>query len=281
MWAGQVLPGSFFAMKEKDIITSPSNTKIKHITALLTKTKARRQEKSFVMEGARMFTDAPMQYIREVFCTEEALQKADGRLMQKLKILDGEGRLFLITPELLKKISDTEHPQGVLCIAAMPPERIPEPENPLYLLLENIQDPGNLGTMIRTAEAAGCDGVIMSRGTVDLYNPKTVRSTMSSIFRMPCLRTDDFQNLIERLKERGVSVFAAHLDGKRNYDQVSYTGGTAFLIGNEGNGLTASAAAAASQKILIPMRGEIESLNAAMAAGILLFEAARQRRNNS
>lgn len=259
----------------REIITSSSNAKIKHVIALRTKAKVRREEKSFVIEGVRMFADAPARFIEEVYCTEEILQKAG----PKLKILEAEGRLSLVTPELLKKISDTEHPQGILCIASMPPEYIPEPDNPLYLLLENIQDPGNLGTMIRTAEAAGCDGIIMSRGTVDLYNPKTVRSTMSSIFRMPCVRTGDLCGEIGRLKERGVRVCAAHLDGERNYDQISYAGGTAFLVGNEGNGLTDSAAAAAGQKILIPMRGEIESLNAAMAAGILLFEAARQRRN--
>lgn len=271
------MPGSFCTMRE--IITSSSNAKLKHIIALRTKARVRREEKSFVIEGVRMFADAPVRFIQEVYCTEEMLHRPDPD--PKLKILDAQGKLSLITPELLKKASDTEHPQGILCIASMPPEYIPKPENPLYLLLENIQDPGNLGTMIRTAEAAGCDGIIMSRGTVDLYNPKTVRSTMSSIFRMPCARTGDLCGEIERLKERGVSVCAAHLDGKQDYDQISYTGGTAFLIGNEGNGLTDSAAAAAGQKILIPMLGEIESLNAAMAAGILLFEAARQRRNKT
>lgn len=272
-------------MREK--ITSASNSRIKHIITLRTKARERRKERCFIIEGIRIFTDTPMQFIREVFCTEELWRRetagpdaGSSRTAQKLRILDAQDKVIFVTPELLKKASDTESPQGILCIASMPPERIPETENPLYLLLENIQDPGNLGTMIRTAEAAGADGIIMSSGTVDLFHPKTVRSTMGAVFRMPCLRTDDLPGEIERLKHRGVEVFAAHLDGKRNYDQISYQNGTAFLIGNEGNGLTASCAAAASQKILIPMRGEIESLNAAMAAGILLFEASRQRRNN-
>ena len=153
-------------------------------------------------------------------------------------------------------------------------------QTPLLLLLENIQDPGNLGTMIRTAEAAGVTGVMMSRDTVDLFNPKTVRATMSAIFRMPFLYTDDLVGEIGRLRKEGIAVYAAHLRASRPYDEADCRKPCAFLIGNEGNGLTDDAADAADGRVHIPMLGSIESLNAAMAAGILMFEAARQRRKN-
>jgi TrmH family RNA methyltransferase len=134
--------------------------------------------------------------------------------------------------------------------------------------------------MMRTAEAAGVTGVLMSRDTVDLFNPKTVRATMSAIFRVPFLYTDDLIDEIGRLREEdGIEVYAAHLRASRPYDEVDCRKPCAFLIGNEGNGLTEEAADAASGRVHIPMQGSIESLNAAMAAGILLFEAARQRRN--
>ncbi|MDO4286017.1 MAG: RNA methyltransferase [Eubacteriales bacterium] len=149
---------------------------------------------------------------------------------------------------------------------------------PLLLLLEDIQDPGNLGTMIRTAEAAGVTGIVMSRGTVDVFNPKTVRATMSALFRMPFFCAEDFVGTLGRIREKGIAIYAAHLEGARSYESCSYIEGTALLIGNEGNGLSDEAASAADYRIILPMRGRIESLNAAVAASVLLYEADRQRR---
>ena len=173
----------------------------------------------------------------------------------------------VVTEEIMRKVSDTETPQGVMCVAQMPSYQKEDllgrgtgNKTPLLLILENIQDPGNLGTMMRTAEAAGVTGVLLSKDTVDLFNPKTVRATMSAIFRVPFLYTDD-------------------LNGAIPYDEADCNGPCAFLIGNEGNGLTDEAADAASCRVHIPMEGRIESLNAAMAAGILMFEASRQRRH--
>ena len=157
-------------------------------------------------------------------------------------------------------------------------EQILDFDVPLYLLAEDIQDPGNLGTIFRTAEAAGVSAVIMSRGTVDVFNPKTIRSTMSSLFRMPFLYVDDLGEEIRVLRKRGVRVYAAHLGGKRIYTEPDYTEACAFLIGNEGNGLREETARLADEKIIIPMQGQIESLNAAMSAGILMYQAAMERR---
>ena len=149
---------------------------------------------------------------------------------------------------------------------------------PLLLVLEDIQDPGNLGTIFRTTEAAGATGIVMSRGTVDIFHPKVVRATMSAVFRMPFYISNDLCAEISAFRERGIRSYAAHLGGKRAYDELPLSKGCAFLIGNEGNGLSEELTAQADEKIIIPMAGGAESLNAAMAAGILLFEAARQRR---
>ena len=149
---------------------------------------------------------------------------------------------------------------------------------PTLLVLEDIQDPGNLGTMFRTGEGAGIDGIIMTKETVDLFHPKTVRSTMGSIYRMPFYITDQLQETLACLHDRGVCTYAAHLKGTKSYDAFDYTKPTAFLIGNEGNGLTDAIADQAKEYLRIPMEGQLESLNAAMAAGILMYEAYRQRR---
>lgn len=158
------------------------------------------------------------------------------------------------------------------------PDDLLQAANPLLMLLEDIQDPGNLGTILRTGEGAGIDGVIMSRDTADIYNPKTIRSTMGSIYRVPFLYVSSLSDMIAELKQKKITVYAAHLKGKQWYDQADYSGGSAFLIGNEGNGLKEETAALADSYIKIPMGGKVESLNAAMASGILMYEASRQRR---
>ena len=151
-------------------------------------------------------------------------------------------------------------------------------KNPFLLILENLQDPGNLGTILRTAEGAGVTGVILSKGCVDLYNPKTIRSTMGSVYRVPTLYTEDLCQTVEVLKKHGICSYAAHLKGANFYDQENYQSGTAFLIGNEGNGLTEELTEKADTLIRIPMEGQLESLNAGVASAILMYEAYRQRR---
>jgi TrmH family RNA methyltransferase len=152
-------------------------------------------------------------------------------------------------------------------------------ENPHFMVLDNLQDPGNLGTIVRTAEGAGVDAVFMSKDTVDIYNPKVIRSTMGSIYRMPVIYVDDVLTLLDEFKAKGIKSYAAHLDGKNSYDQEDYAGGSAILIGNEGNGLRDEVSNAADIWVKIPMLGQVESLNAAIAASVMMFEVARQRRN--
>ena len=237
--------------------------------------KARKKEKCFLVEGPRMFFEIPKDRIEECYLTEGF----EDKYAEELKGWHYE----LISENVCKHLSDTKTPQGVIAVVRRTEPSIEEllhkEKNPCFFLLENLQDPGNLGTIVRTAEGAGVTGIIMNRETVDIYNPMVIRSTMGAIFRIPFIYTDDLKGTIDELKREGITVYAAHLKGENSYDMEDYKMACAFLIGNEGNGLTEETAACADRKILIPMEGGAESLNAAVASAVLMFEAGRQRRN--
>lgn len=262
-------------------ITSVGNARIKRLVSLRQKARTRRETKSFVIEGIRLFLDTPDRFIREIYIDENYLSE-----VHEAAILDRLSRhqTFAVTPEVFAKVSDTVTPQGMLAVVSMPEytaDRILDggsQHSHLILLLEDIQDPGNLGTMFRTAEAAGADGIIMTGNTVDVFNPKVVRSTMSAVFRVPFVYTDDMAGTVRKLQERGIRVFAACLEDSADYAGADYSKSCAVLIGNEGSGLKRETIAAADSRIVIPMKGEIESLNAAVSAAVILFEAQRQRR---
>ncbi|RHR21022.1 RNA methyltransferase [Clostridium sp. AF19-22AC] len=257
------------------MITSTSNQRVKELLQLQKKSKARNQAGVFLAEGTRMVMEAPQKRVRKVYVSESYMKKHE-------KELEGKG----FVPEILSDtvfdyVSDTKTPQGILAVIRQMDytlEEILKQKSPHILVLDNLQDPGNAGTIFRTAEAAGVTGILMSRDCVDIYNPKTIRSTMGAIYRMPFLYLDDVMAGIETVKEHGVRVYAAHLDGKNAYDQEDYQKGTAFLIGNEGNGLRKEVAECADAWVRIPMSGQVESLNAAVAATVLMFEVSRQRR---
>lgn len=241
---------------------------------LIQKAKARREQDVFITEGVKMFLEADSEIIKEVYISESFYEKGTAR--EKIEQCNYE----VLSDDLFKKVSDTQTPQGILCVMRQYHYGLDDffqKENPLFLILEDIQDPGNLGTMMRTAEGAGVDGVIMTKATVDIYNPKTIRSTMGSIYRMPFMYTDDLPGVMKQLQEKKVTLYAAHLKGNSFYHELDFKGGTAFLIGNEGNGLKEETAQAADVYMKIPMQGQVESLNAAVASVILMYEAARQR----
>ena len=265
------------------MITSVNNDRVRRIVTYVQKSKARREDKVFVIEGMKMLREAPVLQVSEVYVTERFLESAGDEDQEILWRYGAES----VSEEVMKKMSDTQSPQGVLALIRQyeyTMEEVLEGYNaggattPLLLVLENIQDPGNLGTMLRSGEGAGVTGVIMSRGSADIYNPKVIRSTMGSIFRMPFIYADNLPELVKELSAKGIHTYAAHLKGEKNYDEFDYTEPTAFLIGNEGNGLTDETADAAGEYVLIPMKGEVESMNAATSAAILTFEASRQRR---
>lgn len=261
------------------MITSTGNTKVRKIAAYMEKSKARREDDVFVVEGIRMNAEIPKERILETYVSESFLGKMQQSEKQFLKALTNGYET--VTDEVFRKMSDTQSPQGILSIVRQTHSdlaHILEQDNPMLLLLEDVQDPGNLGTMFRSAEGAGVNGILMSRGTADVYNPKVVRSTMGAIFRMPFLYVDSIPETMGQLRKKGICTYAAHLQGKKSYDEMDYTKPCAFLIGNEGNGLSREAAEAADTYILIPMLGKVESMNAGTSAAILTFEAARQRR---
>lgn len=263
------------------MITSTANKKVKELAELLTKAKARAAADVFLAEGRKLFMEAPEDRIEAVYVEENCYHEADADVREKL---DGHS-CELVSSEVFGRISDTKTPQGILTVVKQAHYELhmllkeTEGKTPLFLVLETIQDPGNLGTMLRTAEGAGASGVIMTRDTADLYNPKTIRSTMGSVYRMPFVVTDELGEALERLKEAGVHTYAAcPAFGACSYEEPDYREPCAFLIGNEGNGLREETIKQAQRCVMIPMAGQVESLNAAMAAGILLYEAARQRR---
>ena len=262
-----------------DLITSANNQQMKNITALLKKAKERRSRQEFVVEGPRMVFEAPAAWVRHVYVSEHFYEDPASR--QKLLDFCGSSVPWdLVADGVLKSVSDTQTPQGVMALVQMPSYELSDlldgPRTHL-LILESIQDPGNLGTMLRTGEGAGATGIIMNKTTTDLFNPKTIRSTMGSIYRMPFYIAEDLEETIAFLKGQGVRLYAAHLKGEESYDRPDYTGPCAFLIGNEGNGLTDETAALADTYIRIPMEGQVESLNAAISATLLMYECHRQR----
>ena len=257
------------------MITSVNNGQVKNIIQLNQKTKARREQGLFVAEGRKMFGEAPADWIEKVYVSETLT--SDPVLMEQVEKLPYD----IVADSVFRQMSDTQTPQGILTVLRRPSytlEDILGGKNPLVMVLEDLQDPGNAGTILRTGEGAGVSGVLLTRTCVDITNPKVIRSTMGSVYRMPFRYVESVVSLTQELKKHNIRTFAAHLKGRNSYDQESYTGGTAFLIGNEGKGLTEEAAHSADCLIRIPMCGKVESLNAAMASGILMYEAARQRR---
>lgn len=264
------------------MITSYGNKSVREVIQLNQKAKARNSRGLFVAEGAKMFAEAPVDRIERVYIAQRAEAGLRSAYGDKLDRLSAE----IVSDDVFDKMSDTKTPQGILCLVRQFHYGIEDllaagndKKHMLYILLEDLQDPGNLGTIFRTGEGAGADGIIMSRQTVDIYNPKTIRSTMGSVYRVPFFYSDDLCETIRTLQKNDIAVYAAHLEGKKYYDEYDYRRGTAFLVGNEGNGLRKETAGCADAYLRIPMEGSVESLNAAVASSILLYEAHRQRRN--
>ncbi len=265
------------------MITSTSNQHVKNVIALKKKAKERKAQDVFLVEGIKMFLEVPEHLRRETYVTEGFLQKNAANIPRSLMQRIGhEEGWEIVSDKVFAAMSDTQSPQGVISIVGQHHYKMEDllgkAGKPLVMVLENLQDPGNLGTIIRTAEGAGVTGVLMTSSTVDIYNPKVTRSTMGSIYRVPFVYTDDLAGGINWLKAQGLGIYAAHLKGQHAYDQEDYRKGCAFLIGNESKGLTDKTADMADHYIRIPMAGKVESLNAAVASSILMYEAARQRR---
>ena len=218
------------------MIISTANQKVKRILKLQKKAKARNEEHVFLVEGIRLTREAPKERLLELYISETFLQKypeLDDRLLRRAEV---------VSDEVFAHMSDTKTPQGILAVIRREDARLEslfekrDGTEPFLIVLDHLQDPGNLGTILRTAEGAGATGVILTKDCADLYQPKTIRSTMGAIYRMPAVIVEDLKATLGKMKECGIHTYAAHLDDSRFYDEEDYTKATAFLIGNEGNG---------------------------------------------
>ena len=277
-----------------EIISSKDNKKIKYIRSLLEKGSIRKKSKTFVVEGIKL-TDEALEYgkVVEIVCAKSLYDEiisgdlSGNRLLAEndkniTNYVKKRSSLLVVSDTVFKSMSETKTPQGILAVAEIPDYRLldrgfleqayTETGKIKLLVLEDTADPGNLGTIMRTAEAARVTGVIMGKGTVDIFNPKVVRSTMGSIFRLPFAYVEDLKETIRELKKQGISFYATHLKGEKSYKDIKYSDRSAILIGNEARGLSDEVADLADTYVLIPMQGKVESLNAAVAAALMMYE---------
>ena len=259
-------------------ISSRDNRTIREYRHLLTDGKYRRKTGRFVLEGARLCEDAVLSQIS--IETVMYTQRAATQYPTQTAMLCAAAPAFEITESLSEYISDTTAPQGLFCICRIPESRLDVTQLAVsgrYAALESVQDPGNLGAMIRSAEAFGLDGMILSDGCCDPYNPKVLRASMGGVFRLPLCSVSHLDETLCDLTSRGFHTAACVVDADACAIQsVSLGAGCIAVIGNEGNGLTTATAGACFRRVTIPMAGRAESLNASMAAGIVFWEIVRE-----
>ncbi len=256
-------------------INSVNNALVKS-TAELKQKKYRVQQGLFLAEGLRTVEEA-VHYgqIERIFYT--AIE--DDRMRTVLEQAAAEGiQLICVSEPVMKKLSDTESPQGIIAVCKMQTTELDSlmAEGKMLLVLDRVGDPGNIGTMLRTADAAGMGGLILLSGTADIYAPKTVRASMGSLFHLPIIAGVNEARFIKAAHDAGYELLVTCLKGADNLYKADLGGRTAFVMGNEANGATDTLIAAADKRVYIPMPGKAESLNVAMAAGIVMFEALRQ-----
>ncbi len=256
-----------------NIIQSKDNTIVAGIKKLKER-KYRNIEQKFIVEGFRFVSEALESKFKVpmIFVSENQQERFDkfeisDKLQEKTKV-------YWIEDKLFKTLCSTETPQGIAAVVENRTVNL-STEDGLYVLVDGVQDPGNLGTIIRTADAAGALGVILLKGTVDVYNDKTLRSTMGSIFHLPILELKDFQTL-EKIISSGFKLIVSSLEGENSFYNENLKGKVIIAVGNEGNGVSDEILSRAATKVKIPMPGNAESLNVAIASSIMMFEYVRQ-----
>jgi len=256
-------------------ITSTSNTVIRQLRELARK-KGRMRHNAFIVEGMKLVEEAlickvPVRYF--------VVAESSYRQFRDMFPDSGTVPVYLVPDELFSKVSTTETPQGVLAVAPLLDieNSTVISDGTRFVILEQLQDPGNLGTIIRTADACGFDGILLSPGCTDLHNPKVIRSAMGSVFHIRILSCPDIFDTVEILKKRGIRVAAAHPRDSEAVWNLPLSDKIAIVIGNEGNGLSERMLDAVDIRVMIPMPGRAESLNAASAAAMIMYESMRQR----
>ena len=257
---------------EENVITSVQNARIKHVVALQQKSSLRREEGLFVVEGQREIEHC-------IACGYE---------IEELFVLNtisytGHSPATLVSPQVYEKMSYSESTEGLIAVAKTKQHRLKDlslKENPLIVVLERVEKPGNLGAILRSAEAAGVDAVIVCDPLTDLYNPNLIRSSIGAVFTVPCVACGS-EECIRFLKDRGIQILTAQLQDSNLYYDVDMTLPTAIVMGTESTGLTDIWRQAADAHIRIPMLGALDSLNVSVSTAILAFEAVRQRKNGN
>lgn len=254
-----------------DIITTTKNKSYKYIKALALK-KNRTAERAFTVEGIKSVHDAAASGINiKIIAVSEDFYNNEAFDYPK------DAGLLVVRDELFDGLCDTKTPQGILAVLEMPDTSFGELDpDKLYVYCDNVRDPGNLGTIIRTADAAGLGCVLLSSDCADIFSPKTVRSSMGSFFNIP-IKTNVGTDELVRLKEKGFTLFSGALrDDSEIYTEKDFTKPSVIIVGNEANGVS-DEILSISEHIIIPIYGSAESLNAAVAGAVIMYEAVRQR----
>lgn len=257
-------------------LTAINNPQVKAAAELKQK-KYRQQRGLFLAEGLRTVEEAVLsKSVESIFYT--AIEDARTRAVLE-DAAAKQIKLYCVSDNVMKKIADTETPQGIVAVCRMQSNKLEDlfATGKLLLVLDRVGDPGNVGTMLRTADAAGVGGLVLLKGCVDIYAPKTVRSTMGSLFHVPVFAGADEAQFIKAAKRAGYELLVTTLEGADNLYKADLSGRIAFVMGNEANGVTETLLTEADKRVYIPMQGKAESLNVAMAAGIVMFEALRRR----
>jgi RNA methyltransferase, TrmH family len=257
-----------------EVIGSKDNMLIKEAKKLKEK-RFRAVKNQFLVEGFRFVEEALKStfQVSSIFLSEEAWERWQSfQLYEKLQSVS---KLYIVKESILRLLSSTETPQGVIAVVNQNNTQLVVQEG-FYVLIDKLQDPGNMGTIIRSAHAAGAAGVITTKGTVDIYNEKTLRSTMGSIFNIPIIEDKDL-SIVEDLKSKGFKLIVSSLEESKNFYEVDLTANAIIAVGNEGNGISDEVYKLGDIKVKIPMPGNAESLNAGAAASIMMFEVVRQK----
>lgn len=254
-------------------IESKDNNLFKNIKKLKER-RFRDKEGLFILEGFRLIEEAikAKMEIENIIISKDYEQKFQEFLLNNI---DLNKKTYFLANNLFIQLSSTENPQGIIAVVKKKNNQ-KTLKGDFYLICDKVQDPGNLGTIIRTAHAAGVNGIILTKGTVDIYNDKTIRSTMGSIFYIPIFYDDENYSIIRSLKEDGFSLVATSLAESKNFFEEDLKGKTILAVGNEGNGISNELFELADKKVKIPMPGGAESLNVSIATSIILFEKVRQ-----
>lgn len=258
------------------LITSKDNEFIKHLKKLKDK-KYREEYGEFIVEGSKMIEEAinEKSKIKHIIVCDDC--KVQSSFSKEFLYEIAKYDCIYVTEKVFSSITDVMNPQGILAVIDKTQNDTGiNYDNDLFLILDNIQDPGNMGTILRTADSINLKQILVKKGTADCFNPKVVRSTMGAIFRVNVIEFEDLTKVIKDLKKHKIKVYATDLATNKSIYDVEYNK-TAIVIGNEANGVSKEILEVSDEKIKIPMLGKTESLNAGVATGVILYEAVRQK----